>query len=93
MPKNQKLAKDWESSKIRAIASTLKSFKGASVQYAYDKKQQIYSVSANLDGKPYILSLRIGPESMEMMLTDRQGNIVEHVAQTGSDIKFIQNKG
>lgn len=90
MPKNPKLAKDWEASRIRAIASSLKSFKGAGVQYAYDKKQQIYSVSANLNGKPYILSLRIGPDSMEMMLTDKEGNIIEHVAQMESDIKFIK---
>jgi hypothetical protein len=91
MPKDPELAQEWKNSRIREISSSLKNFKGSSVQYAYDKQDQLYSVKVDLRGKPYILTLKVGPTSMDMMLTDVDGKVLEHASQSGSLVRFKKN--
>jgi hypothetical protein len=83
-----KIVNAWKNSKMRAISASLKNFKGCNVKYAYDQKTKVYSVSAVLDGKAYIITTKIGPNSVEMMLLDKQGNFVEHMAHVGSQLTF-----
>lgn len=88
MPKDPELAKKWKGSKIRAIASSLKNFKGCAVQYAYNADNKIYSVKVNFQGKSHVLTIKVGPNGLDMMLTDPKGNIVEHAYQSGSQVGF-----
>lgn len=87
-----KIVQGWKNSKLRSISSSLKNFKDCSVKYAYDKQTKIYSVSAIFQGKPYIVTTRIGPNGVEMMLTDKAGNLIEHMAHIGNSVSFKSNQ-
>lgn len=52
-------------------------FDNAQVQYAYNQRQQIYSMSVMLDNRPRILTLRVGENFTELSLADRKGNVLE----------------
>ncbi len=88
MPKNSELSKKWRNSKIRQIATNKKNFKGCAVQYAYNEDDRIYSVKVNLKGQPYVLTVKVGKDSLEMMLTDSKGTLLEHAYQNGSQLGF-----
>ncbi len=90
MPKDKELAKRWKNSKIREISLSLKNFKGSTVQYAFDKDSRVYSVKVTFKGQPYILTMKAGQNSLDMLLTDLKGSIVEHVYQDGSKAGFTQ---
>ncbi|MFA6530689.1 MAG: hypothetical protein WCT31_03075 [Candidatus Micrarchaeia archaeon] len=87
----KQMARDWKKSKIRTISNSLKNFKNAEVQFAYDKDGKIYSVMANLEGQPLVLTLKISQKRMEMMLTDKNGSLLEHVYQEGNVMNFTKN--
>ena len=88
MPKKSELLDALDNSKIKEISASLKNFKGCSVKYAYDKENQVYSVRVDLQGRPYILTTKVGPKIVEMILTDLKGNLVEHAYQNGKDVVF-----
>lgn len=56
-------------------------FKNCKVQYAYDKKQKIYSVLVMLDKKLRVVTLRVGDKFTELSLSDRNGNVLELLRQ------------
>ena len=43
-------------------------FKNCKTNYAYDKKQKIYSVTVMLNGKPRIITVRVGDKFTELSL-------------------------
>ena len=64
-------------------------FDNCKVQYAYNQRQKIYSVSVTLDGRPRILTVRVGEKFTELSLADLEGNILEVVRQDdGKGIRF-----
>lgn len=52
-------------------------FDNAQVQYAYNQRQKIYSMSVMLDNRPRILTLRVGEDFTELSLADQGGNVLE----------------
>lgn len=64
-------------------------FKNCQVQYAYNQRQRIYSVKVTLDGRPRIMTVRVGENFTELSLADLEGNVLEMVRQQdGKGIKF-----
>jgi len=56
-------------------------FKNCKVQYAYNQRQKIYSVSAMLDGRPRIITMRVGENFTDVSLADQKGNLLEVLRQ------------
>ena len=56
-------------------------FKNCKVQYAYDKKQKVYSVLVMLDNKLRIVTLRVGDKFTELSLSDKSGTVLEMLRQ------------
>ena len=56
-------------------------FKNCKVQYAYNQRQKIYSVKVSLDGRPRIMTLRVGDNFTELSLADLEGNVLEVARQ------------
>lgn len=48
--------------------------------------EKIYTMKVTLKGEPHILTVRIGNEYMDIMLTDDKGNMVEYLKQEGNTI-------
>ncbi|MDD5171456.1 MAG: hypothetical protein PHF60_00275 [Candidatus ainarchaeum sp.] len=49
-------------------------FKDCKVQYAYNQRQKIYSISAMLEGRPRIITIRVGDNFTELSLADQKNN-------------------
>ncbi|MEW6723069.1 MAG: hypothetical protein AB1324_07435, partial [Candidatus Micrarchaeota archaeon] len=64
-------------SELMRLASNPDAFQNCQVQYAYNQRQKIYSIRTELDGRPRIVTVRVGENFMEMSLADRQGNPLE----------------
>lgn len=56
-------------------------FEGCKVQYGYDPKQNVYSISANLYGRPRIITVRVGENFMEISLANSKGRLLEIIRQ------------
>lgn len=67
-------------------------FKNCAVQYAYDNKQKIYSVLVHLDGRPRIITFRVGDEFAEVSLADKKGELLEVLTQKGNTISFMKKR-
>ena len=67
-------------------------FKNCKAQYAYDKKERIYTVMVMLDNRPRILTLRIGDNSSEMSIADKNGKVLEILRQEGSNISLMKGR-
>lgn len=52
-------------------------FDSAQIQYAYNQRQNIYSMSVMLDNRPRIITLRVGQDFTELSLADQHGNVLE----------------
>jgi hypothetical protein len=64
-------------------------FKNCRVQYAYNQRQKIYSVKVTLDGRPRIMTVRVGDNFTELSLSDLDGNVLEVVREEdGKGINF-----
>ncbi len=64
-------------------------FKNASMQYAYNQRQKIYSMKVTLDNRPRIITMRIGDDFTELSIADTKGNILEVLRQEeGKGITF-----
>jgi hypothetical protein len=68
-------------SEMMRIAANPEAFANCQVQYGYNQRQRIYSVATEFDGRPRILTVRVGENFMEMSLADRQGNVLETMRQ------------
>jgi hypothetical protein len=56
-------------------------FKNCKVQYAYNQRQKIYSISASLYGRPRIITVRVGEKFMEISLANSKGRVLEIIRQ------------
>ncbi len=56
-------------------------FENCTVQFAYNQRQRIYSIQATLDGRPRIITMRVGDQFSEVSLADASGNILEVVRE------------
>lgn len=56
-------------------------FKNCKVEYGYNQRQKIYSIKVMLDGRPRIITVRVGENFTEMSLADKDGNILEVLRQ------------
>ena len=64
-------------------------FRNCKVQYAYNQRQKIYSVKVTLDGRPRIMTVRVGDKFTELSLADLDGNVLEVVREEdGKGINF-----
>jgi len=54
-------------------------------------KKEIYSVKVTFKGKKRILSLVVGDE-INLILSDLDGNILEHIKQDSNNLQFFQSK-
>jgi len=64
-------------------------FKNCKVQYAYNQRQKIYSVKVTLDGRPRIMTVRVGDNFTELSLADLDGNVLEVAREEdGKGINF-----
>ncbi len=76
-------------SEAMRLASNSDAFANCEVQYAYNQRQKIYSIRTEFDGRPRILTVRVGENFMEMSLADKQGNPLEMWRQEdGRGISF-----
>ncbi|MFH0737626.1 MAG: hypothetical protein V1827_03650 [Candidatus Micrarchaeota archaeon] len=64
-------------------------FKNCKAEYGYNQRQKIYSVKVVLDGRPRIITVRVGDSFTELSLADAKGNILEILRQEdGSGVTF-----
>ncbi|VVC04102.1 Uncharacterised protein [Candidatus Bilamarchaeum dharawalense] len=66
-----------KTSKLFKIVEQPGAFRDCRMKYAYDNKQDIYSVSVTLNNQPMVVTVRTGGAFTELSLSDRQGNVVE----------------
>lgn len=52
----------------------------------------IYSMEITLKGQPRILTIQVSEKSMDIMLSDMQGNEIEYLSQQGNKIKIEKPK-
>ena len=48
--------------------------------------EETYSMEITLKGQPRILTIRVSGDSMDVILTDLQGNKIEYMRQEGNKI-------
>jgi len=65
-------------------------FKNCKTQYAYDKKEKIYTVMVNLDNRPRILTFTVGENFTEISIANKKGDILEILRQEGNDISLTK---
>ncbi len=80
---DQMRAADSELFRLNKIAQSNPNevFKDCKVQYAYNQRQKIYSISAMLDNRPRIITERVGDNFMDISLADQKGNLLEVLRQ------------
>ena len=66
-------------------------FKNCKTQYAYDKKDKIYTVMVMLDNRPRILTFRVGENFTEISIANKKGDIIEILRQEGNDISLTKS--
>ncbi|HID72829.1 TPA: hypothetical protein EYP38_02705 [Candidatus Micrarchaeota archaeon] len=76
-------------SKFKKILNDRKNFIGSKVEYAHDKNRNIYSINIKMSrGDSYLLTLIVGDHSVEMALSDRDGNVIEHMLHDGDKVVY-----
>ncbi len=68
-------------------------FKNCEVQYAYNQRQRIYTIKATLDGRPRIITMRVGDDFSEISLADLEGNILEIIREEEGKGITMSKKG
>ena len=64
-------------------------FKNCKVEYGYNQRQKIYSVLVKLDGRPRIITVRVGEDFTELSLSDQNGKVLEVLRQDdGKGVNF-----
>ena len=64
-------------------------FKNCKVEYGYNQRQKVYSVKVMLDGRPRIMTVRVGDTFTELSLADKDGNVLEVLRQDdGKGVSF-----
>lgn len=67
-------------------------FKNCKVEYGYNQRQKIYSIKVSLDGRPRIITMRVGENFSEVSLADTKGNVLEVLRQEdGKGLSFSKS--
>ncbi len=83
------LKKFIKNSRLKKLLSDPKNFIGSKVEYAHDKNRNIYSINVKLQrGVEYLITLIVGDDSVEMALTDKDGNILEHMLHEKENLVY-----
>ncbi len=80
-PERLNLKKSVKESSLALMMSKQDLFKGCKVEYGYNQRQKIYSIKVLLDGRPRIITIRVGETFTEMSLADKEGNVLEVLRQ------------
>lgn len=76
-------------SRLKKLLADNKNFESSKVEYAHDKDRDIYSISLKmLKGGEYIITMIVGRNTMEMALSDKRGNILEHMLHDGERVVY-----
>ncbi|MFN7991701.1 MAG: hypothetical protein U0R44_06095 [Candidatus Micrarchaeia archaeon] len=68
-------------------------FKNCKVEYGYNQRQKIYSVKVSLDGRPRIITVRVGDNFTELSLADMKGTVLEVLREEdGKGVSFSKTK-
>ncbi len=67
-------------------------FKNCKAQYAYDKKEKIYTVMVTLDNRPRILTFRVGEDFTEISIANKNGEVLEILRQEKDDITLTRSE-
>ncbi len=67
-------------------------FKNCKTQYAYDKKEKIYTVMVTLDNRPRIMTFRVGDNYTEISIANKKGDVLEILRQEGSNITLSRTE-
>lgn len=67
-------------------------FKNCKTQYAYDKKEKIYTVMVTLDNRPRIMTFRVGNNYTEISIANKKGEVLEILRQEGSNITLSRTE-
>jgi hypothetical protein len=67
-------------------------FKNCKTQYAYDKKEKIYTVMVTLDNRPRILTFRVGNNFTEISVANKEGEVLEILRQEGNNITLSRTE-
>ncbi len=68
-------------------------FKNCKVEYAHNQKENVYSVKVIMEGKPRIITVRVGDKFAELSLADQKGNIIEVLRQEdGKGVRFSKSE-
>lgn len=86
---NKELLAFLSKSKLKKLIGHKRNFIGSKVEYVHDSKRNIYSIKMKMaKGEEYVLTLAVGPESVEMALSDKQGHIIEHLLHDKNDLVY-----
>ncbi|MFH1394480.1 MAG: hypothetical protein ABII71_03565 [Candidatus Micrarchaeota archaeon] len=86
---NKMLMEFISKSRLKKILEDRKNFIGSKVEYAHDKNRNIYSISIQMRrGENYLVTLIVGDHSVEMALTDRNGDVIEHMLHDGDKVVY-----
>ena len=67
-------------------------FKNCKAQYAYDKKEKIYTVMVTLDNRPRILTFRVGDDFTEISIANKNGDVLEILRQENDNITLARSE-
>ena len=67
-------------------------FKNCKTQYAYNKKEKIYTVMVALDNRPRILTFRVGDGFTEISVANKNGDVLEVLRQEGESISLTKSE-
>jgi hypothetical protein len=77
LERNPGTSRELRDSQLARFARIEDLFDNAKIQYAYNQRQNIYSMSVMLDNRPRIITLRVGQDFTELSLADQHGNVLE----------------
>lgn len=87
------MRENWRNSTLPRLRKTPDLFKDCQVQYAYNQRQDIYSIKTTLDNRPRIITVRVGKNFTELSLADQKGNVLEMARQEdGKGISFTRTE-
>lgn len=79
-------------SETKAIITNPANFRGAGIRYAKTTESDIYSVEVNFKGLPRILTVAVGNNALSLILTDKEGNLLESMTQKGEKIEYVKKQ-
>ena len=89
--KDAGMRETWRNFELTRFRKNRDAFRNCQVQYAYNQRQEIYSIKTTLDNRPRIITLRVGDNFTELSLANKEGRILELARQEdGKGITLTQ---